>query len=626
MRLTTDEEKKLSLLTKEEKSKVYTEISSEIIDSTKPKQLIVSGPGTGKTAIFGGKIKKWNEQGVSDQKILITSFINFIVSDLKDSLPTDCQVYTLHKFAKIIIHKYLGTGANFEESKLTKSFTLALDSDEDNIFEDIALIGAFEEKPKDIRLVVNNYLQSLNGPKPKYLKIYLNLASFYNVTTFEDSIVRAYKAILRKEGIFDFEKVIVDEYQDFNKSEQLLIELFFKHASGGIIAGDDDQSIYSMRNASPSRLLTLIDDSSWEKKSIPFCGRCKSEHVVHASMRIARKQKNPHRKDKSFIPLHASNQKIKLVNLKRSTSNTKNKNKHFMAEAEYIAKVIDRNIVESWKNQYPAYLILGKTGSHLKKIAEELQQKLGVPIGIKEQSIYENVEVQIIFSYIQLLSNQKSNIAYRRLVGIFDKKNHKEIVNEALIKGSFNELEHYQSIKDINAILKEICALVVSFENTEKILLNIVDKLNLNKSNPALVKYIESVKALPSTDRVIEHTEDLIVEEKERERKNIKSCPIQCLTIWGSKGLKAETVFMLGLEEGYLPKSNSNVKDEEVRLMYVGMTRAVKDLNLLYCTIRYDGVHSSLGGQEGPKKRSIFIDWLDKEDYEEVSFGKNDAV
>jgi superfamily I DNA/RNA helicase len=125
-------------------------------------------------------------------------------------------------------------------------------------------------------------------------------------------------------------------------------------------------------------------------------------------------------------------------------------------------------------------------------------------------------------------------------------------------------------------------------------------------------------------ERIVEQTENLIIEEKEQERKVIISHPVQCLTIWGSKGLKAETVFMLGLEEGYLPKSNTDVKDEEIRLMYVGMTRAIKELNILCCLIRYDGVHSKMGGKNGKKEKSIFLRWLPEDYCEEKQLGKDD--
>jgi superfamily I DNA/RNA helicase len=75
----------------------------------------------------------------------------------------------------------------------------------------------------------------------------------------------------------------------------------------------------------------------------------------------------------------------------------------------------------------------------------------------------------------------------------------------------------------------------------------------------------------------------------------------------GSKGLKADVVFVLGLEEGYLPKNNQTPTDEEIRLFYVAITRAVEKLYLLRCKVRYDGIY---GSDNGIKNPSVFLDWL----------------
>lgn len=180
--------------------------------------------------------------------------------------------------------------------------------------------------------------------------------------------------------------------------------------------------------------------------------------MVQASIGITRMQKSLDRKDKTLLPLEENGQKIQIVNLKKSTS-SKDKNKHFLAEAEYIATKIDLDHISSWDKKYPAYLILGRTGSHLKRISEELHLKLGIEVGIKEQSVYDDPEVQIIFSYIQLLSNPKSNIAYRRLIGILEKEDKQRIIEEAWTNKGFENLDKYDSIKTIKKTLGNIKAI-----------------------------------------------------------------------------------------------------------------------------------------------------------------------
>lgn len=631
MRLTIQEEKNLNSLTLKEKKEAFKKITTEIVNSKFAYQMIISGPGTGKTTLFEEKIKKWNVQGVDSKKILVTSFINFIIDDLTKSLPKDCSVYTLHKLAKIIIHRYLNAGLNYFKGPITNDFNVAWECDEINISKDIIFLEKTKSDLASVKSSLEVYFQTLSSTKkPSFIDAYLKLATFYDLVTFEDSIVRAYKVLLTERGVLDYERVIVDEYQDFNVTEQKLVKKLFEFAKGGIIAGDDDQSIYSSRQAHPDSINSLIDDETWEKKTIPFCGRCKSEYIVNSSIEICRRQRNNNRIDKSLLPIENNNKKVKVITLKSSTSNSKNKNKHFLAEAEYIAKKIDPKYLSSWEENYPAYLILGKTNSHLKRISDVLNEKLGIQIGMKEPSIYGDVEVQILFSYLQLMKNSGSNVAYRRLVGIFFKSEEKRIFLDAWTNNGFNRLGNNRKIKKIQnnlqAAKEKIKKLSKEGVSIEKILWEIATILKLSPNNQFLKKYIDSIKNLASIEKIIMQTEEFVIDERERERKSILSYPVQCLTIWGSKGLKAETVFILGLEEGYLPKSNNNFDDEEVRLMYVGMTRAIKELSLIHCSRRDDGVHSSFGGTNGFKRRSIFLDWIPNIYMEQESYSKKDLV
>lgn len=623
MRLSRDEENRLNTLSLEEKKKEYNNIKLKIVNSPASHQLIISGPGTGKTRTFKEKVEKWNTDGIRNDKVLITSFINYIVDDLRNSLPTSCSIYTLHKLAKIIIHRYLGAGLNFK-SPLDNNFNIAWECDETNICEDLITFGKLNIDVATLKLSLKTYFQTLKeSTKPSALDFYLKLVSFYNVITFEDSIVRALRA-LQNYSLVDFKKIIVDEYQDFNPSEQRLVGILFDKSDGGIIAGDDDQSVYSSRQAHPSGLLALVNESKWEKQTLPFCGRCRSQYVVESAIGICRKQKNTNRKDKTLLSLENNDKKIKIINLKSSTSNSKNKNKHFLSEAEYIARYIDNDKVLKWNKDYPAYLILGRTRPHLEKIAKAVEKRLNIKIGIKEKSMYDDVGVQTLFSYIQLLRDNKSNIAYRRLISLNKNINSQEMFLKALSSNGFCNLSD-TLIESVKTKLKIIENISKQKFSTEELLWKIAKELNLNKNNPEMKRYIDSLKDI-RFKKIIGETEDLMIVEQERKRKELLSSPVQFLTIWGSKGLKAETVFILGLEEGYLPLSNSDVLDEEIRLMYVAMTRAVEELLLINCLTRFDGVHSFLKGNNGLMNKSIFLTWINNNNMKEETFSKQDLL
>ncbi|MFA5300231.1 MAG: UvrD-helicase domain-containing protein, partial [Lutibacter sp.] len=184
MRLSQSEEIKLSNASKEEKERRRTQITEAILNSSSVRQFILSGAGTGKTTIFSKKIEIWIKNGVAADKITVLSFINYIITDLKKELNQNCNVYTLHKLAKIIVHRFLGNGGVFEHP-ITNDFQVALEVDEGNIAEDISWIeGEIGIADTDIADSLKNYFSSPQTfPAPSFLNEYFSLCTFYDVAS-----------------------------------------------------------------------------------------------------------------------------------------------------------------------------------------------------------------------------------------------------------------------------------------------------------------------------------------------------------------------------------------------------------------------------------------------------------
>jgi len=611
MRLSIEEEQRLRAATKEQKDREREARTTAILESRAARQLVLSGAGTGKTFLFTKKIERWMDDGISPDSIVVSSFINFIVEDLKKDVHQDCNVYTLHKLGKILLHKYLGTGQELTNT-ITNNFQIAHGVDEQNIAEDILWLNGGDDEPSPAKVVsdLKRYFCSPSKyPAPPYLEHYFQLATFYDAITFDDVILRAIEVLNNNAGIFPIRKVIVDEYQDFNELEQQFVLKLFQVSDGGIIAGDDDQSIYSRKHANPDGIIGIFNNTEWENENLPFCSRSKSNAIVECAAAICRKQRRDNRIDKSYIAMEDNDKKVKVVTLSQSASTKRN---YFLIEAEYIAKQIDLEKVHNWREKYPAYLILGRTNSHLKRIADVLSERLGVLVGRKPLDIYRDENVQVLYSYIQLLKNPLNNLPFRRLLSLSNARDKKEQFLEAYNSGGFSELET-DFVNGIKARITELQPIIESQESTETKLVQIAQTLGLDTTNENLTRFIDSIKDGATIIEVFSQIEDITIEQKEQERASIVSNPIQCLTIWGSKGLKAETVFVLGLEEGYLPTRNQDPTDEEIRLLYVALTRAVDELQLLRCKVRYDGVH---GGNNGIKNASVFLSWLPREHIE----------
>ncbi len=617
MRLTLKEEATLNQLDLEGKSKKISD-SVFAVQKASGKTLILSGAGTGKTSLFRAKIKSWINSGIDPQKILVTSFINYIVDDLKKSLPSDCNVITLHKFAKIILHKYLGIGGTFRDG-INDNFVVATGIDESILTRDLFWLLKEKVSEKKIKAELHTYLTKPDGsPLPSFWNKYLSLTTLYNLITFKDLIVRASKILRDKPNLYPIEKLIVDEFQDFNGAEHAIIDELLGVVDDVIIAGDDDQSIYSStKNADPSGILKKCDDSGWNKLGLPLCLRTKSAAIVTSAIDIVRKQTN-RRIDKSYLPMQDNGKKINVIELSKSESK-------YLIEAEYIASQIDKEALDKWDEPYPLYMIIGRNTRHLEVLAKRVAEILDIDIEAKKKNIYDDKELIKLISHLKLIIDPHDNLSHRRILHLSRSKAYaKKYFMEGRAVGAFNYAmsDFANSLKpNMNALIKIDATVMSTGEKLEKI----IEVLKLDKNNENIKVFLEKNKDKDSIREIFYHESEEIIEEKEKERLEIQQQKIQFLTIWGSKGLKAENVFIVGLEEGYLPKDNKNVQDEELRLMYVAMTRAVESLTLIACKMRADGVHEHMGSiGHRVKNKSIFLSYLEPKNTKDQAFNKAD--
>ena len=110
----------------------------------------------------------------------------------------------------------------------------------------------------------------------------MDRANFYDAVDFDDSVYRTYIELKKKPAsVTSYELVLIDEYQDFNRMEAGIIELLADRSSI-VIAGDDDQALYSqLRGASWEHIRLLYSGGNYEVFPLPFCMRC-PEVIVDA--------------------------------------------------------------------------------------------------------------------------------------------------------------------------------------------------------------------------------------------------------------------------------------------------------------------------------------------------------
>ncbi len=492
----------------------------KILSSDDKQKLVLGGPGTGKTYLFENII----ESLPKESNVLVITFINNLVEDLEKRLNNisdhEIRVRTLHSFCKSFLLQNIHPFEYLPELPkiiARDAFLLEMDYEEKNATRDFINLKEGEET-----------------------KFYLSRSEYYNSVSHDDAVLRVFNYLCENEdAIPQYSQIIIDEYQDFNLLESSLIELLAKK-NMIIIAGDDDQSLYRFKSASPQFIRKLYREEQFTNFYLPFCRRC------------------------SLVLVRATNAFI-LNAKKRGLLSDRIEEKEF--ECYWPDKFID-------SHNYP-FIFLGKFTRDsvvLKFIKEKI---LSI---IKKENIQPSEEKEAEFLIVgpprisQYLKNMYSSLTEdtRFDPGIFEIEHKKE-----LIKFSINE--GYRLIKDDMKsnlgwrIVMYMDPIDPTFEMDKEIISMSLDGELLIDLLPEeyISQHIEKANCISQED--VENSEDI-------PDKKIK---IKLTNYLGAKGLSSNHVFILGLENNILPKNPYDITDDEICQFIVLLTRARKSLDIL---------------------------------------------
>ncbi len=626
--------------------------------------LILAGAGSGKTKTLTHRIANLIKNCVQQQNILAVTFTNKAAKEMRERLwkilqptkdvngdgmfddadiPRGFMPYmgTFHGICVKILH------IEYEAAGLDKNFTI-YDTD-----DQITLVRrAIKElkidnkalKPKSILAVISKAKNEGVGPdeyvETAYYPNQKSIAKVYKkyeeekekavALDFDDLLLRTLKLFhddleIRRKWREKFQYILIDEYQDTNNVQYQLIKLLVNESHNICVVGDDWQSIYSWRGADFTNILNFTKDFP-EAKVIKLEQNYRSTgNILEASQKII--NNNKQRSDKVLFTEAGDGDPIEIKTTRDETD-----------EANYVARQI---LKMSAKRAFSDFAVLYRTNAQSYAFEKAFIENL-IPYKIVGGvRFYDRREVKDVLAILHLIINPRDKVSLERvaknvLSGIGEKSLSKIFVHlDSGGRLADKELTDSLSAKAKNSLIRLTNFLSQARQGDEdaSAIIELAVKYFdfaalLDDGTPTGKERINNLAVLADNASRYETLDDFLADAAlmssadESSGKN----SVTLMTLHAAKGLEFPVVFMVGLEEGLFPSARAEGEsdiEEERRLAYVGMTRAMQDLFLTWAQSRF-----SFGGRNYtmPSRflTELGFDPYGSNDYDEMSDSEDD--
>ncbi len=591
---------------------------------------LLAGPGTGKTKTLTRRVLSLILQHNADpETILLLTFTRLAAAQLKDEIKkvleplgkATPQVSTLHSFA---LRQILYNSSRVDA--LPRPIRIADDWEERHVIqEDLKRVLNLKEIAEVQKLInqlstdwetlrVDEIGWEQQFPNPAFLGAWRGHKEQYG-ETLRAELVYQLKKQLNQNRDFQLDKeykhILIDEYQDLNACDLAVVNELAKRGAELFVAGDDDQSIYGFRFATPTGIRNFDQFyQNAQKLALEICFRC-DKNILHSAEFVA--SLDPARLPKPTRPKdEADDGEVLIVGFRDQTH-----------EAESIAKKI-KSLIDAGTNPDQITILLrSDRNGTLSKPIIELLKKQGVDVSLSTDSeLDNNKEYRAVLSIIRLLVDETDCLAWRTLLqigqnGLGDEciKNLENYAqskgirfSEAIqkIAGNPNELQRFgQKISNFVSETKAIIEELKAIENPADVINSLVDKfITASEVKEQVKKYFVGILEnqektdLENLIKVVSISSDFIEQETKENAVNI-------LTMHQAKGLTFDVCFIVGAEDEFIPGRNTGDKEgDERRLLYVSMTRARHKLFISYCNKR-TGQQRHSGSNSGTEKRTL---------------------
>jgi DNA helicase-2/ATP-dependent DNA helicase PcrA len=614
--------------------------------------LVLAGAGSGKTRVLTHRIAYLVQTGKAQPgEILAITFTNKAAAEMRERVESlvgprvrAMWVMTFHSACARMMR------AEGERLGYTRGFTIYDAADSMRLVKqcmDELDIDPKRFTPRSIQNQISaakNELLDADGYRQKVGSFFEQTAAdvygmyesrihSMNAMDFDDLLFRCVNLLelfpeVRERYATGFQHILVDEYQDTNRAQYRWLQLLNGDDKSGnlMVVGDDAQSIYSFRSADIRNILDF-------EKDFPDARVIKLEQNYRSTQTILDAANALIAHNRGQMPKHLwtdedPGDRIKVRQLE---------DEH--AEARFVAAEIGRLVDSGTSRDEIAVFYRANAQS---RVLEDTLVNYNVDYQvIGGTKFYERAEIKDAISYLTLLINPADTIAFQRVVN----SPRRGIGNttQGRIVGYANTIG--ESIWDVASAPEEVPGLgaaaikaVGRFMSTMERLRERVESASVGDliqemlSETGYMDALQAERTIEAQGRM-ENLEELVgigreFEQGQQEEKSLDAFlerialvadtdslsseegVLTLMTLHNAKGLEYPIVFIIGMEEGVFPHMRSieaGDVEEERRLAYVGVTRAMRDLYLTYAESR------SLFGQWGANVRSRFVDELPEE-------------
>ena len=608
-------------------------IQQEAVRQVEGPLLLLSGAGSGKTRVITYRIAHLiHHHEVSPYNILAVTFTNKAASEMKNRLAhlisedvsQEIWVSTFHSSCARILRKHI------DRLGYHTSFTIYDSADQITLIKSLLKEFQFREElhnPRAIKSRISDAKNQLMSPTDYDVSIQSE-SGFVN--PFEENVSQifsAYQKQLRANNALDFDDLIlmtvelfetfpdvlefyqkrfryimVDEYQDTNQCQYRLVRALAKKHKNRCVVGDDDQSIYAFRGADINNILNFEQDYQNIRILRLEQNYRSTQNILEAANLVI--QNNNQRKEKS---LWTENQSGELIRIFEASDEVE--------EASYVVKEI-RNYKQKGKS-YRDCVIFYRINAQSRTFEDALREE-NIPYQIiGGTKFYDRMEIKDMLAYLKIIVNPSDSISLRRIINVpprgvgattlarledFAQSNQIPLMNA--VQRVF-EIENIRAstrsrIKDFSELINNYQPTDTPAETLEDLIHrsgylaalrqeNTIEAQTRIENLNALVNGVFSYESSGPELTLSGYLESVAL-TTDIDSLSDQNDVVSLMTLHNAKGLEFPIVFMVGMEEGFLPhqRSMESLKEleEERRLCYVGITRTEEQLHLIHSKTR----------------------------------------